>query len=173
MKADISDAPERVSRRHHKRGVFFMVICLILGSTVTIGALQAIYRASSINETYTQSMSQLGEEGELIRATGMPPNHEPQASLTQSSSDIYLPADTARQTVFNDQNFIARGADTVLTFRVGPEPSPSPKKEIPKSLKLTIVGQPPHMKDQACQPYKQGSIESRNCRTWIGLRHRY
>lgn len=151
-----------------------MVICLILGSTATIGALQAINRASDINETYTQAMSQLGGEGELVRASGMPPNHKPQASLTQSSSsDIYLPADTARQTVFNDQNFIARGADTVLNFRVGPNFSSSRKKEIPKSLKLTIVGQPRHMKDQACQPYKQGSIESRNCRAWIGLRHRY
>jgi hypothetical protein len=170
MKADISDAPERVIRTHHKYGVFSMVICLILGSTATIGIFQAISRASSIDAAYKHAMSPNGGEGELIRNSAMPPMQDPGGSKTQASSDIYLPANAARQTVFNDQNFIARGADNVLSFRASSDPPP--RKELPKPVKLTIVGQSPRMKEQACSPFKQGSIESRNCRAWIGLRHR-
>lgn len=170
MKADISDAPERVIRRHHKRGGFYIVICLMVGSTATIGAFQLISRASSIDSAYKQSTRPDGHEGQLIRATGLPPDENLGGSQPQVLLDIHLPANTARQNVFNDQNYIARGADNVLTFRVGSDPSP--RKELSKQVKLTIVGQSPRIKEQACRPYKQGSIESRNCRASIGLKHR-
>lgn len=35
MKADISDAPERVSRKHHKQNVFYTAICLVIGGLAT------------------------------------------------------------------------------------------------------------------------------------------
>lgn len=170
MNADISDAPERVNRRLHKRGAFSMVICLIVGCAATIGAFQAINRAPGIDAAYQPSMSSNGGEGAVIRASGIPPKQDPGISQLQAGSDIDLPANTARQTVFNDQNFTARGADNVLNFRVASVPSPP--KELPKPVKLTIVGQPPRLKDQECRYLKQGSIEARNCRAWIGLRHR-
>jgi len=170
MKADISDAPERVIRRHHKHGVFSLVVCLILGSTAAIGTLQAINRASSIDAAHKHAMSPNGVEGELIRNSGMAPMQDLAGSQTQASSDIHPSANAVRQNVFNDQNFIARGADNVLTFPARSDPPA--RKERYKPIKLTIVGQPPRMKEQACRTLKQGSIESRNCRAWIGLRHR-
>jgi hypothetical protein len=170
MKADISDAPERVTRRHHKHGVFYLAVCLILGSTAAIGTIQAINRASGIDAAHKHAISPNGVEGELIRNSGMAPVQDLAGSQTQASSDIHPPANAVRQTVFNDQNFIAKGADNVITFSARSDPPP--RNELSKPLKLTIVGQPPRMKEQACRTLKQGSIESRNCRSWIGLMHR-
>lgn len=170
MNADISDAPERVIRKHHKRGVFYVAICLVIGSITTIGALQLVSRAASIDSTYERATSPIGGEGELIRASGTPSRQDFESSQSQASPEIHLPANTARQTVFNDQNFIPRGADNVLPLRVHSDPSP--REGISKKVKLTIVRQSPSMKERACWPYRQGSIESRDCRALIGLKHR-
>jgi hypothetical protein len=84
--------------------------------------------------------------------------------------DTPVAANTARQTVFDDRNFIPRGADNVVSLRVGAELAS--KDEAPKQAKLTIVRQSLSMKDRVCWPYRQGSIESRNCRASVGLKHR-
>lgn len=76
----------------------------------------------------------------------------------------------SRQTSFNDQNFIPTGAHNIVTFHYSP--SNPPRAESPQKVKLTIVRQTPSMKDRACWPFRQGSIESRNCRLSVGLKHR-
>lgn len=81
-----------------------MVICLILGSTAKIGAVHAIGRASTVDAAYKWSISPSGGEGELIRNSGMPPKQDPRDPQTQASSDIFVPANAASQTVFNDQS---------------------------------------------------------------------
>lgn len=170
MKADISDAPERVIRRRPKHNVFYTTICLVIGSIATIGALQLISRAPRLDSAYKQTVSTTGTGEGLTRASDMPPRQSRDSSQLRASPDIGLPANTTRQTVFNDQNFIPRGADNVVALRVGSDLSP--RKEAPKKAKLTIVQQPLSIKERACWPYRQGSIESRNCRAWIGLHHR-
>jgi hypothetical protein len=170
MKADISDAPERVIGRRHKSSVFYIVLSLAIGSIATIAALQFISRAPSIDSAYKRSVSSAEGEETLVRASEIPPRQDLDSSRPQASSNIPLPANTTRQTVFNDENFISRGADNVVTLHVGSDPSPL--KEFSKKVKLTIVSQSPSMKERACWPYKQGSIESRNCRALIGLKHR-
>jgi hypothetical protein len=76
----------------------------------------------------------------------------------------------SRQTSFNDQNFIPTGAHNVVSFHRSPDNSP--RAESPQKVKLTIVRQTPSMKDRACWPFRQGSIEARNCRLSVGLKHR-
>jgi len=44
MKADISDAPERVIRRHHKRGALHVAIYLLIAAVATTGAFQLVNR---------------------------------------------------------------------------------------------------------------------------------
>ena len=76
----------------------------------------------------------------------------------------------SRQTSFNDQNFIPTGTHNIVTFHHSP--SNPPRAESPQKVKLTIVQQTPRMKDRACWPFRQGSIEFRNCRLSVGLKHR-
>jgi hypothetical protein len=170
MKADISDAPGRVSRRRYKNSVSYTVIGLLIGGITTIGAFLLVSRSPSIDSAYKQTVSSPGRSEELARPTDMPPRQSLDPPLLRASSEIRIPANTARQTVFNDQNFIPRGADNVAAFRI--DSDLSPKKEAPKKTKLTIVRQLPSMKERACWPYRQGSIESRNCHASVGLKHR-
>lgn len=169
MKADIGDAPTRVNRKRHKHGVFCTFICLLAGTIATFGALQLIGRVSSFNSPYKQTMSPTGRDEELTRASDMQPRQGLESSRLRALPEMHLPASTSRQTTFNDQNYIPRGADNVVAFRIGSEPDP--RKEAATEAELTIVRQPPSMKERACWPYRQGSIESRNCRALIGLHH--
>ena len=170
MKADISDAPERVIGRRHKSSIFYIVLSLAIGSIATIGALQLINRAPSTESAHEPAMSSIAGEGKLIRGGETLPTQPLESSQPQASSDIHLPANSTRQTVFNDQNFTPRGADNVVSLHVGSDFSP--REETSKKVKLTIVWQTPSMKERACWPLKQGSIESRNCHAYVGLKHR-
>jgi hypothetical protein len=115
-------------------------------------------------------MSPVKNGGELIRAGEMAPRLDHGAPKLQAPLNADPPPDTARQTVFNDQNFVPKGARNVVNLRVGSE-APLQKEPSAKA-KLTIIRQSPTMKERACWPYKQGSIESRNCRASIGLKYR-
>lgn len=170
MKADISDAPERIIRRHHKQNVFYTAICLVIGSLATLATLQLIGRAPSLDSAYKRTDSTTGREEKLTLVNPMPPRQDLDSTWLRASSEIRLPDNAPRQTVFNDQNFIPRGADNVVASRVSYDLSP--RLEAPKKAKLTIVRQSPSMKERACWPYRQGSIESRNCHASIGLKHR-
>jgi hypothetical protein len=171
MKADIDDAPARVTRKPRKHGVFYTLICMAIGSIATIGGLQFMGRAPSLDSAYEQpGSSQTGTDGEVARASDMPPRQGLESSPLQASTDVRIPANTARQTVFNDQNFIPEGAVNVVAFQFGS--APAPRKQPSKGAQVTIVRQSPSMKDRACWPYRQGSIESRNCRASVGLKYR-
>lgn len=170
MKADISDAPERINQRRHKRGVLYTVLCLMAGSIATLVVLQSTSRAPSVDVSAGMSTSPNAEQAKIVRTGEPPPTPGLEPSMLQGSSAMGLPANGARQTVFNDKNFIPRGADNVVSLGVSPDPAP--RKVSTPGVKLTIVKQTPSMKDRACWPFKQGSIESRNCRASIGLRHR-
>lgn len=172
MKADISDAPERVIRKRHTLGVSYTVIFLVIGSLTTIGALPLINRARgpSVDSAYKQTVSPTGENEVLTRSIDMPPRQDLDSSRLRASSDIRLPANAARQTVFNDQNYTPRAADNVVALPMGP--SLSTRTETSTKPKLTIVRQSLSMKERVCWPYRQGSIASRNCHAWVGLKHR-
>jgi len=170
MRAEISDAPERLTRKRHKRNVLHTLICLAIGSLVTIGAVGLINRATSTESTYKQPMIHPGSNDELTHASDMPPSRHLDSSWLRASSEIRPPSDTNRQTAFNDHNFTPRGADNVIAF---PASADIPSRGEPsRKAKLTIVQQSPSMKDRACWPYRQGSIERRNCRFSVGLKQR-
>lgn len=170
MKADISDAPERITRRRHKHSVVYTVTCLVIGSIATIGALPLISGTPGLDLAHKQTTSPAGSDEGFARASNMLPMQGVESPQHRALPDTPVAANTARQTVFDDRNFIPRGADNVVSLRVGAELAS--KDEAPKQAKLTIVRQSLSMKDRVCWPYRQGSIESRNCRASVGLKHR-
>ncbi|MBA1232880.1 hypothetical protein G7013_24835 [Pseudomonas viridiflava] len=170
MKADASDAPARITRRHPKHSAFWTITCLVIGSITTVGALQLISRVPNVDSAKSQTMSRTERDVDLTRATGMPTTQGSESSWLRASSGISLPANTDKQNVFNDQNFVPRGADNIVAFQINS--APYQEKEAPKKAKLTVVRQARSMKDRVCWPYRQGSIEFRNCRASIGLKYR-
>jgi hypothetical protein len=161
MKAELSDAPERITRRGRTRGVQSLVACLAIGSVIGVSALLWATRSEPHREVpSTESKAQVlnagADRGSVIRSNPTPLDTGPNPS--------------SRQTSFNDQNFIPTGAYNIVTFRQSP--SNSPRAESPHKVKLTIVRQSPSLKDRACWPFRLGSIESRNCRLSVGLKDR-
>jgi len=165
-KADITDAPERVILRHHRQNAFCTAICLMIGSLAAVGAIWLVDRSSSLDSAHKQMERPTEKDQELTRV----PSQGRDSSWLRASTEVYLPDNAVRQTVFNDQNFVPKGAENVIAFRVSSELTPRP--EAPKKAKLTIVRQPPSMKERVCYPYRQGSTESRNCRASVGLKRR-
>lgn len=161
MKAELSDAPERITRRSRRRGVQSLVACLAIGSVIGVSALlwatrSEPHRGIASMESKGQALNAEVDSGSVTRS-----------NLTLLDTGLH-PA--SRQTSFNDQNFIPTGAHNVVTFHRSPDNSP--RAESPRKVKLTIVRQTPSMKDRACWPFRQGSIEARNCRLSVGLKHR-
>lgn len=161
MRAESSDAPERITRKNRRRGMPNLLACLAVGSVVVVSAFLWASRSEShrrITSTEPEVRAVVTEanSGAVIRSTP--------ASLSAEA----FPAD--RQTSFNDQNFVPAGAHNIVTFHHSP--GDSPRVEAPAKVKLTIVRQTPSMRDRACWPYRQGSIEARNCRLSVGLKHR-
>ena len=170
MRAEISDAPERVTRKRHRPNVFYALICVAIGGIASIGAVGLTNRAPGIDSNHKQLMSQPARDDQLTRASDMPPGQGLDSSWLRASTQVRAPGNTARQTAFNDQNFTPRGADNIVAFAVSSRPASQDKPA--KTAKLTIVRQSPSMKERACWPYRQGSIELRNCRFSVGLKHR-
>ncbi|MBN4180662.1 hypothetical protein GS393_02112 [Pseudomonas savastanoi pv. phaseolicola] len=161
MKAEFSDAPERITRRGHRRGVQSLVACLAIGSFIGVSTLLWATRSEPDRRIASMESKAQVLNGEVDRDAVIRSNPTPLDTGPKPAS---------RQTSFNDQNFIPTGAYNIVTFHHSPDNPP--RVESPQKVKLTIVQQTPSMKDRACWPFRQGSIESRNCRLSVGLKHR-
>ena len=169
MKADITDAPQRFIRTRHSRSHFNVVICVVIGSAAAIVAFQFSSRISTLGSVFNRATSSTESDENSTRAGGIVQRQALDSSWLRAS-DRHLSANSARQTKFDDQNYIPRGADNVVALRAAHDLSSDGKA--PEKVKLTIVRQSPSFKDRTCWPYRQGSIESRNCRASVGLKYR-
>jgi len=162
MKAEFSDAPERIIRGGRRRDVrklfayLGMVSVIVSSSIFLLASRSGPERHSVVMEPGDRAPIGDAGGGSIIRA-----------GATPSDPGVNIPI---RQASFNDQNFVPTGARNVVSLhqRIGDVPL----AEAPQKMKLTIVRQSPSMKDQACWPYRQGSVEARNCRLSVGLKHR-
>jgi len=183
MKAEWNDAPDYIRRRPRKGAVAWLIPGLI-GTAIMLAALQMasssflkstaqgiadkriqpkpapVAEIRRAEPTATKDWDKVVEE---VAARGaMPQPRSAQANTTQ--------APHAKQTVYTDANYVPRGADNVLSLKDVSNPG-----EINKPVKgkeIIVVGERPSMKDRACWPHKEGSIERRNCRSNIGLSYR-
>lgn len=160
MKAEFSDAPERITRRGKKHGVRSLVACLAVGSAVVVSAFLLVSRSGADKDTLAVEAKNQAPNGELSSGSIM---------RNGGASAITSADPPARQTSFNDQNFAPSGAHNIVSFHRTPKVT---FQEATPELNLTIVRQTPSMKDRACWPLRQGSVESRNCRLAVGLKHR-
>ena len=166
MNADVSDAPQRIFRKHHHCGLIYIASFVVIGVIGAASVFASITRNSNADLAFKRSVDTVGARPSNEQSPGQRVEKTP----PQRSSDIPPSTNTARQTVFNDQNFVPRGADNAVSFHVAADPPQT--VEPAQEVKLTIVRQSPSMKDRACWPYRQGSIESRSCRAAIGLKYR-
>lgn len=82
------------------------------------------------------------------------------------------PPSVPKQTDYHDQNYVPRGVDNVVPLHPYPLPQEPTNPSEPQRTRITIVGENRSLKDRICWPYKEGSVERRNCKSWVGLNHR-
>lgn len=187
MKAEWNDAPDYIRRRPRKGAVAWLIPGLI-GTAIMLAALQMVSSAflkgtaqgiadkriqpkpapvAEITraEPVTKDWDRVVEEVATRRATPQLQNAQSPTETAKSQG-----ASAEKQTVFTDSNYMPRGADNVLSFKEPSQPTKHPQKA--GNSEVVVVGERRSMKDRACWPYKEGSIEFRSCRASIGLKYR-
>lgn len=185
MKADRNDAPEYIRTSSRQSGASAWIIPGIIGTCITLGLLQ-VAGSAFLNGT-VQSLAHKSTQAKPAPVAQIPRQDpvsekdwerivEDQARRDQGAqlNTTLYQSETAsasvKQTVFNDDNYIPRGANNVMSFVV--PTSMVEEQKITEKLKITVIKQESNTKDRACWPYKAGSIERRNCRSSIGLNYR-
>lgn len=179
MKADRDDAPTyaRQSARRSNRTTW--VVASFMGSAVTVGLL------------YT--LSSLYMQGKVDRLANTPkPKPAPVAEITRSApaekdwdkivedvarrtnaanqgqSRQQQPQQPAKQTEYSTATYVPQAMPNVIpsqrTYSQPAKPQQSKKQEI------VIIGEETRLRDYC--PYREGSIERRNCKAQIGLKYR-
>lgn len=188
MKAEWNDAPDYIRRRPRKGALAWLIPGLI-GTAIMLAALQmassAFLKGTAQSIADRRVQPKPAPVAEITRAEPVATKDwdrvveeaaargtKPQLQNTQFQTETAQSpeASAAKQTVFTDSNYTPRGADNVLSFGESPQPiehtKPAGNKEV------IVVGDRPSMKDRACWPHKEGSLESRNCRSRVGLNFR-
>lgn len=180
MKADREDAPSytRQSARRSNRATW--VVASFMGSAVTVGLL------------YT--LSSLYIQAKVDRLANTPrPKPAPVAEITRSApaekdwdkivEDVARRSNAAehelirqqqkqvptKQTEYSSATYIpAHSVNSVPATRVSAQPSTEQKTK--KQQEIVIVGKESRLRDYC--PYKEGSIERRNCKMRVDLNSR-
>ncbi|MGE8296967.1 MAG: hypothetical protein ACN6PH_15630 [Pseudomonas sp.] len=181
MKADRNDAPEWLTSRPRKRGNAGAIIAGVLGTVVTLGALnvagQAFLQTTVKNLAENRQQPKPKPVAEITRAEPETSKDWQRIVEEQVRRDAMSPqqpeqptgsdSPAVKQTIFNDQNYTPRGADNVLSLRETYQRA-EPEKPTGK-VRVTVIKE---TKDQTCWPLKEGSIERRNCKSHVGLNYR-
>ncbi|MFZ6049395.1 hypothetical protein ACFW0H_25140 [Pseudomonas sp. CR3202] len=184
MEADMDDAPSYIHRRGWQHIARVWTIPAIAGTCVTLGLLQlANFRLfnEKAHGLADRQAAQAVLSGPIIRPQLTPAETgreyssfvqpAPRAHLWKEEQ-VQQPslAPSPKQTVFNDRNYAPRGADNVVSMTQPKDSfvieSAEPKG---KGVRVKVVGEKRDFKEAACWPYREGSIEKRNCKAGIGL----
>jgi len=179
MKAEWNDAPDYIRRRPRKGAVAWLIPGLI-GTVIMLAALQMVSSAflkgtaqgivdkrvqpkldpvaeiTRAEPTATKDWDRVVEE---VAARGALP--QSQSAQSQAATAEQPP----KQTVFNDKNYVPQGATNIVpATRVTPPETVA----IPVSRKeIVVVGKESRLSDLC--PYREGSIERRNCKSSVNL----
>ncbi|MCY1285459.1 hypothetical protein D9M68_458660 [compost metagenome] len=173
MRADREDAPAYLRSRSQATHIGKWAVACISAFGITGGAL---YWAGSV-----MPKAQVVEQVVSTSAPQKGPDHWDRVVEEQFRKDLaksqgayvgapapQLEAQKPKQTIFHDGNYIPRGAvNTISLAPAAPLPEIPPEK---RKMKVTIVSQ--EDKKSVCNYYKEGSVEKRNCRQYIGLEYR-
>jgi len=181
MKAEWNDAPDYIRRRPRKGAVAWLIPGLI-GTAIMLAALQMVSSAflkgtaqgiadkriqpkpapvaeiRRAEPTATKDWDRVVEEVAARRTMPQPQTPQPQAAATEPPP---------KQTVFNDKNYVPQGATNIV-----PAMRDETQQAVTISTKkeIVVVGKESRISDFC--PYREGSIERRNCKANVNLNAR-
>lgn len=181
MKANWNDAPDYITRQPRKSRRLAKLIPGLIGTLITLAVLQmagsAFLKGTAQSIAEKRIQPKPAPVAEISRAEPAPAKDwdklvnevAARGATTQSQSARHQPEregmPPAKQTVFNDNNYVPLGATNIVpATRVIPEQTvrmPTRQKEI------VIVGKETRLSDFC--PGGAGSIERRNCKASVNL----
>jgi hypothetical protein len=183
MKADWNDAPGYIRTSSRRSSARTWIIPGVIGTCITLGLLQVA--GTAFLKGTVQNLADKNTHSWPVPVAEMTPaenvtskdwdrivdeqaRRDLQTQSNKAPSQAEMANAPTKQSVFNDNNYIPRGADNIASFAEAPQPVEKPVEK----MKVTIIEQTPSMKDRACWPHKEGSVERRNCRSSVGLNYR-
>lgn len=172
MRADSGDMPDYLQPRSHAGGAVKWIVAGVFGIGITAGILYLA--GSNLSGNMRSFVSQKQPQAEPVPRKIFIPT-EPvrgtdwdQVVEEQARRDAEPQAEMPiKQTSFNDQNYIPRGADNVVPAeKVYAEQPPEQRSQ--KPTKVVVVGKAERRLSDYC-PYKEGSVERRNCKQSMNL----
>lgn len=188
MKADRDDAPEWLTSQPRKRGMGAVVVGVI-GMIVTLGALtlggQAFMQNTVKNLAANSQQPKPTPVAEITRSEPTPRNDWDKIVEEQARRDTMsrqqrpeqptgLAIPVPKQTVFNDQNYIPKGAINLVDAREwgAAEPYEQTRKR-QEEQKIIVIGQQNKPEDWICSYFgKDGSLRKRDCKARYQLNNR-
>ncbi len=180
MKADRDDAPTYFRPSAHRSNGSTWIVASFLGSVLTVGML------------YTLSALYMHDVADQI-LNGQKPKPAPIAEITISApaekdwdkivEDVARRSNAAnedqprqqqaqqpiKQTEYSTATYVPQAMPNVIqsqrTYSQPAKPQPQSKKQ-----EIVIIGKETRLRDYC--PYREGSIERRNCKAQIGLQSR-
>jgi len=177
MNADRSDAPSYMQPRNSLSEILRWGLALGLASGISVGALyiasQQLYTPLPSTQPKTESYGkplQQVQSSEPVRITNTvdptaPNKHTYRPNPVQESTPIdnVPPKKATKQTVFNDHNYTPK--PLVNSVSMG-----QPVENTARRPEGVVVGI--KEKRSPCWPYKEGSIEYRDCKRSVQLNAR-
>lgn len=179
MKADRDDAPTYFRPSAHRSNGSTWIVASFLGSVLTVGmlyTLSALYMHDVADQILNGQKPKPAPTAEITRSAPAEKDWDKiveevakrssKTEPTKHSPQIQQP----KQTEYNAATYVPAHVVNVIPAMRTDEP-----REVPKGVekvRVTIIKESPSMKDRACWPHKEGSIERRNCRAAIGLSFR-
>lgn len=188
MKADRTDAPEWLTSRPRKRGSAGAIIAGVLGTVVTLGALnvagQAFLQTTVKNLADNRQQPKPKPVAEITRAEPAPSKDwqrivEEQVrrdAMSQQQPEQPTGSDSpaVKQTVFNDQNYTPKGAINLIDAREwsSAEPYEQTRKR-QEEQKIMVIGEQKRPEDWICSfAGRDGSLRNRDCKSSYKLSNR-
>lgn len=188
MKADRNDAPEWLTIRPRKIGSLRVVLAGVIGTVITLGALNVAGQAFLQNTVKSLAENRQQPKptpvAEITRAESAPRNDwdrivEEQArrdAMSQQQPEQPTGSDSpaVKQTVFNDQNYTRKDAINLINAREwgAAEPYEQTRKR-QEEQKIIVIGQQNRPEDWICSfAGKDGSLRKRDCKSRYQLNSR-
>ncbi|MCY1292214.1 hypothetical protein D9M70_414290 [compost metagenome] len=184
MKADMDDAPIYIHRRGWQHIVRVWTIPVIAGTCVTLGLLQLanlMFLNEKAHGLVDGKAAQPALSGPIIRPQitqgrtereYFPSTQPVPSARIWKEEQVQQPslAPSPKQTIFNDRNYVPRGAKNVVSMAQPQDSFVVDQAETKsKGVRVTVVGETRDVKESACWPHREGSIEKRNCKAGVGL----
>lgn len=180
MKADRNDAPTYVRPSARRSNITTWVVASFLGSAFTVGllyTLSSLYMQSKVDRLANTPKLQPAPVAEITRSAPAEKDWDKIVEdVAQRSNAVnedqprqQQAKQPVKQTEYSTATYVPQAMPNVIpsqrTYSEPAKPQPQSKKQ-----EIVIIGKETRLRDFC--PYREGSLERRNCKAQIGLQAR-